>query len=694
MINSIAMINYLLCLLISFSILWTSRSASLFTGNTLRAGDEALNSSSFMVSASGEFTLGFNSGYLTVRSNNYTVWVANLDSPINDTSSALLTLDKNKTVLKITDTGKNLIMLYSAPSFFSTNVVATLTDSGNLVLQDVDQNVSNSPKQMRVLWQSIDEPNVALTPEMKLKNSGEIYSWQESQTGPLIGSFSLRWDSDKLQLQVWRDNANWWSSGGFSMGRFEFINIPDESKVTVMALTPVEGARDGDPSCPITTTGCRYWSIRYYHFLEDPVSSTIGFVLPRKPLQRTNSKDALHRWIGFGISVAIVLLALVLCSMCYLIRRRKLAAENQRKIQDTLNMMNSNRPTNANGLQNDGKRGHDLSVFSYASIAAATCNFSDKNKLGQGGFGPVYKGKFVTGQEIAVKRLSKRSEQGISEFKNELILIYELQHTNLVQLFGFCIHGEERMLIYEYMPNNSLDYFLFDSTRSQQLDWDRRFSIIEGIAQGLLYLHKYSRTRIIHRDLKASNVLLDERMNPKISDFGMARIFANEEEEAKTMKIVGTRGYMSPEYVMGGNFSTKSDVYSFGVLMLEILSGRKNNSFYNDDRAINLVGYAWALWSEGAGLGLMDPTIGDSCDKDQMLRCIHVGLLCVEENAADRPTMLDVISMLINESMSLPVPKKPAFCTERNVITTAVDGNRTEIVASVNGISISDFDGR
>ncbi|PRQ30456.1 putative protein kinase RLK-Pelle-DLSV family [Rosa chinensis] len=352
-------------------------------------------------------------------------------------------------------------------------------------------------------------------------------------------------------------------------------------------------------------------------------------------------------------------------------------------------MMNSNRPTKANGLQND-----DLRVFKYASIIAATCNFSDENKLGEGGFGPVYKGKLVTGQEVAVKRLSKRSGQGISEFKNELILIYELQHTNLVQLFGFCIHGEERMLIYEYMPNKSLDYVLFDSTRCQQLDWNKRFNIIEGIAQGLVYLHKYSRMRVIHRDLKASNVLLDERMNPKISDFGMARIFMNDEQEANTMKIVGTLGYMPPEYVMGGNFSIKSDVYSFGVLMLEILSGRKNNSFYNDGRAFNLVGYAWALWKEGAGLGLMDPTLDDSCDKDQLLRCVHVGLLCVEENAASRPTMLDVILMLTNESMSLPVPTKPAFCTERNVITDAIGGNRPEMVASVNGISNSGFDGR
>ncbi|PRQ30518.1 putative protein kinase RLK-Pelle-DLSV family [Rosa chinensis] len=148
------------------------------------------------------------------------------------------------------------------------------------------------------------------------------------------------------------------------------------------------------------------------------------------------------------------------------------------------------------------------------------------------------------------------------------------------------------MLIYdEYKANKSLDYFLFDSTKCQQLDWNKRFSIIEGVAQDWLYMHKYSRKRVIHRDLKASNVLLDENMNPKISDFLMARIFTNDEQEANTMKIVGTRGYMSPEYVMGGNFSIKSDVYSFGVLMLEILSGRKNNSFYNDDHAINKVGY-------------------------------------------------------------------------------------------------------
>ncbi|CAL2253727.1 unnamed protein product [Prunus armeniaca] len=197
---------------------------------------------------------------------------------------------------------------------------------------------------------------------------------------------------------------------------------------------------------------------------------------------------------------------------------------------------------NVNGLQNDGMMEHNLRVFSYASVMAATDNFSIENKLGEGGFGPVYKGTLESGQEKAVKTLSRCSGQGTFEFKNELILISELQHTNLVRLFGFCIHNEERMLIYENMPNKSLDYLLFgiDPTRGRLLDWKARFGIIEGIAQGLLYLHKYSRLRVIHRDLKASNILLDEHMNPKISDFGMARAFVHNELEANTDRIAGT----------------------------------------------------------------------------------------------------------------------------------------------------------
>ncbi|XP_050371462.1 G-type lectin S-receptor-like serine/threonine-protein kinase CES101 [Argentina anserina] len=449
-----------------------------------------------------------------------------------------------------------------------------------------------------------------------------------------------------------------------------------------------------------TADECRFLSVDRCQFDEEDSGSGSGssFVLSRLTRLKASppTNPARKRiWIGTVI-VSAAILVLVILFACYLqIRRvgRKLvlSGRNGARVQEILTLMKPNILTHDNGVENDGKMGHDISVFSYKSILAATCNFSDENKLGAGGFGSVYQGILVNGQEIAVKMLSKNSEQGALEFNNELILVYELQHTNLVRLFGFCIHGEERMLIYEYMPNKSLDYFLFDSTRSVLLDWKKRLNIIEGVAQGLLYLHKYSRMRVIHRDLKASNILLNECMNPRISDFGMARTLSTQDElEANTKRIVGTYGYMSPEYVMGGNFSVKSDVYSFGVLMLEILSGRKNNSFYNDDRVLTLVGHTWELWKKGAALELMDPTLGNSCDEDQLLRCIHVALLCVEENATNRPTMSDVISMLTNESALIPKPTMPAFCTKRNQITFGIDRKGTELV-SINSLSISDI---
>ncbi|KDO40578.1 hypothetical protein CISIN_1g0058031mg, partial [Citrus sinensis] len=234
-----------------------------------------------------------------------------------------------------------------------------------------------------------------------------------------------------------------------------------------------------------------------------------------------------------------------------------------------------------------------------------------------------------------------------------------------------------------------------DSSRKSLLDWKKRFYIIEGIVQGLLYLHKYSRLRAIHRDLKVSNILLDEQMNPKISDFGMARTYAMNELEANTNRIVGTHGYMSPEYVMNGIVSMKSDVYSFGVLVLEIVSSKKNNGSYDTERPLNLVGYAWQLWNEGKALELMDPTLDESCSSDEVMRCIHVGLLCVQDRAADRRTMSDVVSMLTNDTMALPKPKQPAFFI--NISSDYEEPDVTEIkleVCSVNDVTISRMEGR
>ncbi|XP_059661379.1 cysteine-rich receptor-like protein kinase 10 isoform X3 [Cornus florida] len=297
--------------------------------------------------------------------------------------------------------------------------------------------------------------------------------------------------------------------------------------------------------------------------------------------------------------------------------------------------------------------------YDFATVEAATNNFSPANKIGEGGFGTVYKGTLPSGQEIAVKRLSTSSQQGAEEFKNEVLVVAKLQHRNLVRLLGFCLEGEEKILIYEFVPNKSLDYFLFDSVKQVLLDWSKRYKIIGGIARGILYLHEDSRLRIIHRDLKASNILLDKDMNVKISDFGMAKIFGVDQTQGNTSRIVGTYGYMSPEYAMHGDFSVKSDVFSFGVLILEIITGKKNSNFYQSDGAGDLLSYAWKHWRDGTPMELMDPTLADSHSRNEVLRCIHIGLLCVQEDVDARPSMASLVIMLNSYSVTLQVPQHP-----------------------------------
>ncbi|GLU23477.1 hypothetical protein SLE2022_394770 [Rubroshorea leprosula] len=338
------------------------------------------------------------------------------------------------------------------------------------------------------------------------------------------------------------------------------------------------------------------------------------------------------------------------------------------------------------------KKEVEIPVFNFSSVSAATNNFSSSNKLGEGGFGPVYMGKLSNGHKVAVKRLSRRSGQGWNELKNEAMLIVKLQHKNLVKLLGCCIEGDEKILIYEYLPNKSLDFFLFGSTKHPVLDWRTRVSIIEGIAQGLLYLHCFSRLQIIHRDLKASNILLDKGMNPKISDFGMARIFAGNDSQM-TNRIVGTYGYMAPEYVMEGIFSVKSDVFSFGVLLLEILSGKKNTGCYQTN-SLNLLGYAWDLWTSHRPLELMDPGLRDVSSDYEQLIYIQIGLLCVQECATDRPTMADVVLMLQNkERANQPSPKEPAFSNMRSVGNSDISLGSWE-KCSVNEVTVSVLEAR
>ncbi|GMP75057.1 hypothetical protein CsSME_00032274 [Camellia sinensis var. sinensis] len=291
-----------------------------------------------------------------------------------------------------------------------------------------------------------------------------------------------------------------------------------------------------------------------------------------------------------------------------------------------------------------------LLLFDLATVSSATNNFSLTNKIGEGGFGPVYRGELTTGREIAVKRLSKTSRQGLSE------------------LLGCCIHEEERMLIYEYMPNKN-------QTRGTSLDWKKRFGIIVGIARGLLYLHRDSRLRVIHRDLKAGNILLDNEMNPKIADFGLARSFGGDQFEENTNRIV---------------------------------SGKKNRGFYDRDHGLNLLGhvsskfnvtncmrleFAWKLWHEEKPIKLFDVFMEDPIPTSEVLRCIQVALLCVQQRPEDRPTMSYVLLMLDSENPVLPMPKQPGFYSER-VITDIDYSSIGKHHCTTNEVTITMLHGR
>ncbi|XXG69606.1 hypothetical protein AAC387_Pa06g2425 [Persea americana] len=314
------------------------------------------------------------------------------------------------------------------------------------------------------------------------------------------------------------------------------------------------------------------------------------------------------------IFIAIsVVLSFVLCGYCWW-RKRKGCKMNEEHETDF----------NENATEENGK-GSELPIFSLGVIEAATDNFSESNMLGKGGFGIVYKGQLLNGQEIAVKRLCKNSGQGFQEFKTEVTLIAKLQHKNLVRLLGCCMSRREKILIYEYMQNKSLDSHIFDQRRSVTLDWRKRFNII--------------------------------------IDFGMARIFGGNQIQANTNRVVGTYGYMPPEYAMNGFFSIKSDVFSFGVVLFEIISGRRNN-YYSDGHSMSLIGHVWELWKESKIQDLIDPSISIAASESEVLRCIQVGLLCVQQKVKDRPTMSSVVFMLSNET-TMASPHQPAFCFEK-----------------------------
>ncbi|GAA0147304.1 hypothetical protein LIER_07039 [Lithospermum erythrorhizon] len=300
-------------------------------------------------------------------------------------------------------------------------------------------------------------------------------------------------------------------------------------------------------------------------------------------------------------------------------------------------------------------------TFSYAELKSATNDFNSDNKLGEGGFGSVYQGTLSDGRAVAVKQLAVASNQGKSQFVAEIATISAVQHKNLVKLYGCCIEGANRLLVYEYLENKSLDQALFGDTKLH-LDWPTRFEICLGVARGLSYLHEESRVRIVHRDVKASNILLDSDLNPKISDFGLAKLYDDKKTHIST-RVAGTIGYLAPEYAMRGHLTEKADVFGFGVVAMEIISGRPNSDTNLAEDKIYLLEWAWQLHESGQELELLDQNLR-TFNKDEVKRVIGVALLCTQASPGLRPPMSRVVAMLSGDIEVAVVTTRPGYLTD------------------------------
>ncbi|KAK1368881.1 Receptor-like serine/threonine-protein kinase [Heracleum sosnowskyi] len=482
-----------------------------------------------------------------------------------------------------------------------------------------------------------------------------------------VPKFQAKWAEDWSSGCVRREKLNCRSNATFM--KYSSVKLPDTQHSWYdMKMNFEECGRLCLQNCSCTAyantdirrggSGCILW----FNDLSDMTGyiedgQDIYVKMPASRLVDSHRSRGKRHRLMFLIPLVLVLVALALIFLYVSRKRGQKEKDNLKVSSETV------------ALKKIDSEDWELPIVDFKTIVNATDNFSKDNKLGEGGFGPVYKGILKDGQEIAVKRLANNSCQGLNEFINEVSFIAKLQHRNLVALVGCCTEKDERILIYEYMANKSLDSFIFDEETRHSMDWPKRCNIINGIARGLLYLHQDSKLRIIHRDLKAGNILLDHEMNPKISDFGMARCFNGSQTEANTSRIVGTYGYMSPEYAIDGQFSVKSDVYSFGVLLIEIVTGKKNRLFSHPDHSLNLLGHVWKSYNDDRLLGVIDEVMLESSNLRQVFRIIHIGLLCVQEDPMDRPIMSEVVLML-SSNMELVHPNKPGFFMERRLQVT------------------------
>ncbi|KAI3730905.1 hypothetical protein L1987_62085 [Smallanthus sonchifolius] len=376
------------------------------------------------------------------------------------------------------------------------------------------------------------------------------------------------------------------------------------------------------------------------------------------PLPVTSSSSNKGRIIAIVISVvsSVVVLAVALIVILY-IKKRRYIKQRRKGSYDAEKMAKILIDSSLN--------------FKYSTVEKATGYWNESNKLGQGGFGTVYKGVLPDGREIAVKRLYFNNKFRAADFYNEINMISRVEHKNLVRLLGCSCSGPESILVYEYLPNMSLDRFIFDELKGREIGWEKRFEIIIGIAEGLVYLHENTNNRIIHRDIKASNILLDFRLRPKIADFGLARSFQDDKSHISTA-IAGTLGYMAPEYLAHGQLTEKADVYSFGVLILEMVTGLENNRSKTTEYTDSLPSIAWKHFKQGTVEEIFDPHLmmhvyPNTDFQKAAVKVVHVGLLCTQEAQSLRPSMSAALRMLAKDDEPLPAPSNPPFIDEKTM---------------------------
>ncbi|KAK9223708.1 hypothetical protein WN944_012154 [Citrus x changshan-huyou] len=601
------------------------------------------------------------------------VWVANRNRPISDERGTLtIGNDGNLMVLN----GNSIAVWSSNASVVSNNTAALLEDDGNLILTN-SEDIGNLGK---AYWQSFNHPTDTHLPGMRVGvnsalGENRVFTSWKSASDPSPGNFTMGVDPQgSPQIVIWEQLKRRWRSGQWNS--VIFTGVPTMATLTSFLFGFKLSPRESDGSMYFTYVPANASYLLRFRIGWDGNEEQLrwdGSAKKWSVIQKQPADDCeLYNFCGnFGICNALGSTKCT-CMEGFVpkhFEQWRMGNWSAGCIRRTQLQCQRNRSEAGESGGEDGfKVFKNVKLPDFADVVSVgqetckdkclqncSCNaYADINGIGC----MLWRGElidvksFEKGGNLLHVRLPDSELGGRSKISNAVIAI--------IVVIGALLLGASVWLLWRFR----------DPAKQALLDWTKRFAIIEGIARGLLYLHRDSRLRIIHRDLKASNILLDEDMNPKISDFGMARIFGFNQNEANTNRVVGTYGYMAPEYAMEGLFSVKSDVYSFGVLLLEIVSGRRNTSFRLEENS-SLIEHAWNLWNEGKAMDLVDPNIRDSSSQNQVLRCIHVGMLCVQDSAMYRPTMASVVLMLENETPTLPVPRQPTFTSMRS----SVDGD-------------------